>query len=324
MNYITVSAAAKVNLSLDILGLREDGYHEVKMIMQSIPLYDQLTVYKKAQKDNLPTLLRQEIEDCVEKRRRFLQSKGLSLEEEQDGPVYLTSSHFRLPTDDKNLAYQAAALILRETGCADRLGIHIHKRIPISGGLGGGSADGAGVLQAVDRLYELHCQPSQLMEWGARLGSDIPFLLQGGAALATGTGTNLTPLPGLRRGYLLIVNPGTFLSTEKVYKTYDAMDIPAEAHPDINSLVKALERSDLHYLAQNMKNVLEYPAFQLCGEVCSLKKELAASGALGALMSGSGATVFALYRSYTEAKRMLRKYREQRHFSVLVNLESAR
>lgn len=322
MNYVTQAAAAKINLSIDILGLREDGYHEVNMIMQSIPLFDQVTLYKKAQKDSLPAALRQEIEDSETRRKQFMRNKGFLIPEE--GSVHLTCSNFRLPTDERNLAYKAALRILQETKCTDKVGIHIHKRIPVGGGLGGGSADCAAVLHGLNRLYQLQLPQTSLLHWGSELGSDIPFLLEGGAALASGTGTQLTALPSLRKGFLLIVNPGTFLSTEKVYKTYDTLDIPEEAHPDTNLLVKALERGDLHTVAHNMKNVLEYPAFLLSDEVRMLKKELAASGALGALMTGSGATVFALYHSYGDAKRMLRKYRDQRFFSVLVNLENER
>lgn len=292
-----VIANAKVNLSIDVLGTRpEDGYHLVKMIMQQIPLHDRLFFFIGKKADILPETT------------------------QIDSQISLACNSRRLPLNEKNLVYKAARLILEDCKITDSLSIYIEKHIPAGGGLGGGSADAAGVLKGLNKIFHLHKTIEQLHEYGKKLGSDVPFMISGGAGLAEGTGTDLTSLPTLKKGYLLLVNPNIFLSTELVYKTLDGMKIPENAHPDTDLLLQALKNQDFYTFARNMKNVLELPAFQISQEVGQLKEDILQRGATGAMMSGSGATVFGLYDDEKKAKEAMSYYRSQKFFSTVTPL----
>lgn len=287
MGEIVVKSEAKVNLSLDILGTRADGYHEVEMIIQTIPLYDMITI-------------------CTEK---------------SDKPsIILSCNKATLPNDSKNLAYRAAELLMDKAGIKDCINISINKRIPIGGGLGGGSSNAAAVLNGLNKLYKLGITKEKLAEMGKVLGSDVPALIHGGCVLAKGTGTELSPLPPLNKGFMLLVNPGVFVSTERTYKLYDEMDIPECAHPDNKLLINALRKGDLNTFARNMKNVLEYPVLSSKAKVQQLKNELLNTECLGAMMSGSGSSVFALYDNIKKAYSALEHFRKQHYFAVLINL----
>lgn len=290
-------ANAKINLSIDVLGIKpENGYHLVEMIMQQIPLYDRIFFFLGRNADILPNTT------------------------PIDEQISLACNARRLPLNEKNLVYKAAQLMTERYGINDKMSIYIEKHIPSGGGLGGGSADGAAVLRGLNSLYTLGATMDELEEIAKGLGSDVPFMIRGGAALAQGTGTDLSKLRPMKKGWLLLVNPNIFLSTEKVYKALDETEIPADAHPDTKLLINALETQDLHLFAANMKNVLELAAFQLCPQIGALKESILEQGAIGAMMSGSGATVFGIFEEEAAAKKAMDFYREQRMFSTVTPL----
>ena len=292
-----VVANAKINLSIDVLGTdAATGYHTVEMLLQQIPVYDRLFFF-------------------TEDRAEYL-SFATPVDEE----ISLACNSRRLPLNEKNLVYKAARLIKDRYHISEKLSVYIEKHIPAGGGLGGGSADGAAVLRGLNQLYALGASTQELEEMAKLLGSDVPFLVQGGAALARGTGTELHSLPPMKNGWLLLVNPNLFLSTERVYKTLDEMEIPSKAHPDTSALIRALKSQDLCFFAENMKNVLELPAFFLCPDLRELKESIRQKGAIGSMMSGSGATVFGLFAEEGPAMDALAYYREQKMFSTLSRL----
>ena len=324
MNLISVNANAKINFSIDVLGRREDGYHLVDMIMQTIPLYDKIIIYKP---EAVATLRDDVLSEILTARRRqderieFFRSKGVELQEpDPQEKIMITCTNPKLPVDKKNLAYKAALIMLKESGYTGKIGIHIKKKIPVGGGMGGGSADGAGVLLGLNELLDLNYPKEKLCEFAATLGSDVPFLVQGGTALATDTGTTLKPLPSMRKGHLLVVNPNIFVSTEKVYSKFDSMRISTEAHPDTALLIQCLEKGDLETFAANIKNVLEYPAFELEPQIKTLKKQISETGAVGTLMSGSGSTVFGIYDSKDLCLRAMNHFRANKNFAVALDL----
>lgn len=292
-----VKAHAKVNLSIDILGTRpEDGYHLVEMIMQQVNLYDRLFFFSGNKVD-------------------LLENK----KEISDG-IFLASESPRMPLNEKNTIYKAAKLMKDEFGIQDRIAIFAEKHIPSGGGLGGGSSDGAAVMKAINHIYKLGVSNKALEKLSAKLGSDVPFFVRSRAAVASGTGTDIRIIPPFKGGYILLVNPGVFCSTEKIYHEIDITEIPAEARPDNVLLEKAMAEGDLKKLAANMKNVLELATFKLYPEVARIKEELLKEGALGAMMSGSGATVFGLFDDPELATRVMEKYREKRLFASLAEL----
>jgi 4-diphosphocytidyl-2-C-methyl-D-erythritol kinase len=292
MNKIIIDSDAKINLSIDILGFLENGYHKVEMLMRSITLYDRITIFKNDGK-------------------KFLYNK--------DG-IYLTNSNFRLPRDERNLSYQAAKLFKKEAGIKDTINIFVEKHIPVGGGLGGGSADAAGVLVGLNKIYGKIYTREELAKISSRLGSDVPFLILGGTMLASGSGTELRPIYSSISGWLLIVNPGIFISTEKIYKAYDDLPSGDITHPDTKALINALEAGDTPFLAKNMRNVLEYPAFEFCPEIKKIKDEILSCGALGALMSGSGSTVFGIFNSQNKASAAMNRFRKMRFYSIMCRL----
>ena len=290
-------ANAKINLSIDVLGIKpENGYHLVEMIMQQIPLYDRLFFFTGKNTDILPYAT------------------------QIDENIFLACNARRLPLNEKNLVYKAARLMMDRYGINDFVSIYIEKHIPAGGGLGGGSADGAAVLRGMNSIYTLGATMDELEELAKGLGSDVPFMIRGRAALAQGTGTDLSKLHPLKKGWLLLVNPNIFLSTEKVYKALDETAISTDAHPDTKLLINALEKQDLGTFAANMKNVLELAAFKLCPQIGELKESILQQGAIGAMMSGSGATVFGIFEEETAAKKAMTFYREQRLFSTVTPL----
>jgi 4-diphosphocytidyl-2-C-methyl-D-erythritol kinase len=288
---VTVKAYCKINLSLDIKGLRSDGKHEVDMCMQSVPLFDIVEIKKVPSKTK---------------------------------NIILKSSAAWVPTDSKNTAYKAAELLARdfaEIDCGTE--IFIDKRVPGCGGLGGSSADAAGVLLGMNELYELGLSLEVLQQYGAQIGADVPFLLKYGAAIATGTGTDLKYIEPLREGYLLLVNSGSEVSTAEAYKLYDKLEasgkVPYEAHQSAEDMAKAMSEG-LHAIVGKTKNVLEYPAFELVPEIKKIKDELAELGAEVSMMSGSGATVFGIFESENKSL-VARKFFEKRGwFTFLCDL----
>lgn len=288
---VTVNAYCKINLSLDIKGLRSDGKHEVDMCMQSVPLFDIVEIKRFPSKDKT---------------------------------IILKSSEAWVPTDSKNTAYKAAELLVRdfaEIDCGTE--IFIDKRVPGCGGLGGSSADAAGVLLGMNELYELGLSLEDLQKYGAQIGADVPFLLKYGAAIATGTGTDLKYIEPLRDGYLLLINSGSEVSTAEAYKLYDELEasgkVPYEAHQSAEDMAKAM-REGLHAIVGKTKNVLEYPAFELVPGIKTIKYELAELGAEVSMMSGSGATVFGIFKVEEKALFAREFFEKRGWFTFLCDL----
>lgn len=274
---LTLSANAKINLTLDILGTREDGYHEVAMIMQEISLHDTLSMGKINQ--------------------------GISL------TIVIEGQQGTLPADESNLCWKAAALVQKEYNLQEGVEIHLTKRIPMAAGLAGGSADAAAVLKGMNHLFRLGMTEARLCELGARLGSDIPFCIMGGTMLATGRGEILTRLPSFPRLSVVLAKPPVDVSTAWAYKTYDAgYDGP---HPDNEAMLEAIHGRDAHKAAGLLCNVLEGVTETEHPVIADYKRLMMEHGAMASMMSGSGPTVFGLVREKQQAWHLadtLKKY----------------
>ena len=270
---IKIEGNAKINLTLDILGKREDGYHEVSMVMQSVSLHDTLTL-SKTRRD-----------------------------------IFLKISVPWLRADERNLAWRAAALVKERCGVKGGVRINLVKRIPVAAGLAGGSADAAAVLRGMDALYDLQLSEQELCELGAELGSDIPFCITGGTQLATGRGEVLRRLKGCPTAWIVLMKPRISVSTAWAYQHYDAEG--AERHPDNLAFEQALEGGQLSELPPLMCNVLESVTVKEHGIIESYKEQMLERGALAAMMSGSGPTVFGLVRTKTEALHLANHLRRQ-------------
>ena len=259
-----VKAYGKVNLGLDVLRRREDGYHEVKMIMQTVSIYD-----------------------------------GLDFEKTDSGKIEIESNVFFVPTDESNLIYKAAKLLFDEYGIASGLKITLKKFIPVSAGMAGGSTDAAATLFAVNRMFDLKLSLKQLMEYGGKLGADIPYCLMRGTALSEGIGEKLTRLPNMVQCPVLIAKPPVNVSTKFVYENMHIEQV--KAHPDIDGMIEAIKEQDIDKIAAKMGNVLENVTVKEYPQIQELKQMMMDTGAINAMMSGSGPTVFGLYRTEEEA-----------------------
>lgn len=270
MNYVRIRAHGKINLGLDVLRKREDGYHEVRMIMQSVGLYDNIEIV------NLGPSATGKAEIDIETNLRYL------------------------PNNENNLAYKAALLLMEEFYITAHISIKIRKMIPVAAGMAGGSADAAAVLKGVNKLFALRLSNEELKRRGVKLGADIPYCIDGGTALSEGIGEILSPLPPMPPCIILLVKPPINVSTKLVYGKLDAGNI--DYHPDIDGMIDAIKNNDLHKLADKMGNVLatvtesEYPI------VTDIKEKMVTMGALNAMMSGSGPTVFGLFDDKAKAK----------------------
>ncbi len=251
-----VKAYAKINLILDVLGTRADGYHELFTIMQTLDLHDVVELTEAG-----------DIELVVE---------GANLTAGQD-----------------NLAYRAADLLRRQTGYSKGAKIKLVKHIPLEAGLAGGSADAAAVLRGLNEFWGLGMEASELEALGAVIGSDVPFCLKGGTALVQGRGEKVDSLPSLPPLGVLLAKPSFGLSTGQVYRLYD--DIRKPLHPDGQGMLQAVCSGDVGGVVARLGNALEQVALARHSEIREIKEILAASGANGVLMSGSGPTVFSLY-----------------------------
>ena len=263
---IMIKAYAKINLTLDILGQRPDGYHEVAMVMQSVGLYDTLQLEKAA--------------------------KGIQLEIDVPG----------LAADASNLAWKAAQLVMDTYGIREGVRITLTKRIPKASGLAGGSADAAAVLRGMDRLFALQCSEDELCSLGAKLGSDVPFCILGGTMLATGRGEQLRRLPDFPACSVVLAKPPISVSTAWAYQNYDAQG--AEHHPDNGAMEKEIIAGNLKGASNLLCNVLESVTIKKYEEISRYKKIMMEQGALASMMSGSGPTVFALADTPEAAERI--------------------
>ncbi len=272
MKEIRMKALAKINLGLDVVRKREDGYHEVRMIMQTVKLYDQIDIHK-------------------------MDKPGIRLK---------TNLQY-LPVDENNLAYRAARLLIEEFGIPKGVSIRLRKVIPIAAGMAGGSSDAAAVLVGLNRIFQLGLTKQELMERSVKLGAGVAYCIWRGTALAEGIGEKLTRLPAMPKCHVLIAKPGIHVSTKMVYTNLRADELVS--HPDIDGQIAAIRERDLRRAAELMGNVLEtvtIPAYPVIGKI---KEKMMAYGALGAMMSGSGPTVFGLFEDEEKARYAYEKMR---------------
>ena len=274
MDHINLKARAKINITLDVTGVRDDGYHELKMIMQTVELYDGVYIKK------------------IEK------------------PIIKLKSNLEwLPKDERNLAYRAAALIREKYGIKEGVYIELRKAIPVAAGLAGGSIDCASVLYGMNKLFDLGISRKTLAEIGLTLGSDVPYCLMRGTALAEGRGEILTRLPSCPKAWVVLAKPPMGLSTAAVYKAIDrAKEI---YHPNTEAVIEAIKDKDLHKMARNLSNVLETVSMEMCPMVGEIKRRFMETGAIGSLMSGSGPTVYGLFESRKIAQSSAETIKEE-------------
>ncbi|MBQ9699020.1 MAG: 4-(cytidine 5'-diphospho)-2-C-methyl-D-erythritol kinase [Lachnospiraceae bacterium] len=270
MDYIRVRAHGKINLALDVLGRRDNGYHDVRMIMQSVGLYDNVEII------NLGPSASGKPEIDIETNLRYL------------------------PNNENNLAHKAAMLLMEEFYIARHIAIKIKKLIPVAAGMAGGSADAAAVLKGVNRLFGLGLSAEELKKRGVTLGADIPYCIDGGTALSEGIGEILTPLPPMPQCIILLVKPPINVSTKLVYEKLDSKEI--EYHPDIDGMIDAIKAGDLHAMASKLGNVLQTVTESEYPIITEIKDKMLEMGALNSMMSGSGPTVFGIFDDRTKAK----------------------
>ena len=265
MNQIIEKAYAKINLSLDVLRRRPDGYHEVKMIMQTVGIFDTLTIAKSNDKE-----------------------------------IRLKVGSANLPCDRSNLIYRAAEMVMERFDLQQGVEITLEKRIPIAAGMAGGSSDAAAVFRGMNRLFSLNMSLEDMQKLGVKIGADIPYCIMGGTALSEGIGEILSHLPTPPVAYLLIAKPDIDVSTKFVYENLHADTLPY--HPDVDGMVEALREGNLKGITDRMGNVLETvteKAYPIIAEIKTLMKN---AGAENALMSGSGPTVFGIYKEKEKAE----------------------
>ena len=264
-----VKAFAKINLCLDVLRRKEDGYHEVEMVMTNVDIADVL-----------------EIKELEEKK------------------ILLKSGNKDLAMDETNLIYKAIVLLQKEAGKDFGIELSLEKNIPMEAGMAGGSADAAATLKAVNELFKLNISKDRLMELGASLGADIPFCIMGGTALASGIGEKLKSLKPLPKMKILIAKPNTGLSTKKVYKSLDIENLNKSGfrHRDVKEMVSVIEsdkdeKTKIKEIADSLNNILELPSIKLLPFIEDIKKTMMDNNCLGCLMSGSGTAVFGIFDS---------------------------
>ena len=258
-----MKAYAKVNLSLDILKRRDDGYHEILMIMQSVELHDTLTIK--------------------------LQNQGIKL----------TTNLSYVPSNEKNIVHKVAKAFIDKYKINSGVYIDIFKRIPVSAGLGGGSADAAATLIGLNKIFDKGLTKEELMSFGGLFGADIPFCVLGGTALAEGIGERLTKLPSLRDITILICKPKYHISTEYVYKHFDFEK--AKNHPNTNLMIESIKNNDINTLAKNMINVMETVTTNKYPIINDIKNIMIQNKAFGSAMSGSGTSVIGIFSNQYEA-----------------------
>ena len=274
IKHLSLKAYGKINLGLDVLRRRDDGYHEVRMIMQTVGIYDRIDLIYK-------------------------ETPGITVE----------TNLYYLPDNENNLVYKAAKLLMDEFHVQKGVHIRLRKYIPVAAGMAGGSSDAAAVLFGVNKMFSLGLTTEQLMDRGVKIGADVPYCVMRGTALSEGIGEILTPLPVPPQCQVLIAKPGISVSTKFVYENLHANELRPEQHPDIDGMMEAIKQKDLYGIADRFGNVLEnvtIPDYPVSQEIKDLMLE---QGAIGALMSGSGPTVFGLF---TNPKAAAKAHEEMR------------
>lgn len=267
MNSISLKSRAKINLSIDVIGKREDGYHIVEMIMQTIDLYDDIKL-KELEEDN----------------------------------IIIKSECSYIPLNEDNIVYKAAKLIKEKMDIKKGIEIFIKKNIPVAAGMAGGSSNAAAVLVGLNELWELGLSKDELRDLGLKLGADVPFCIEGGTALAEGIGEKLTYIKGINKDVnILVCKPDIFVSTKEVYQSLDIKNI--EKRPDNKLLIEKLKNDDIVSVSNNMVNVLEEVTSKKYSDIKVIENIIDKNGAMGTMMSGSGPTVFGFFDNEEKARR---------------------
>lgn len=261
-----VKAYAKVNLGLDVVRRREDGYHEVKMIMQTVDLYDVLTF-------------------------ELMEEPGIVISSDKD----------YVPTDESNLIYKSAKLLMDEFSIEKGIRIHLEKNIPVAAGMAGGSTDAAAVFTTLNELFHLNLTQEELMKRGVKIGADVPYCIMGGTALSEGIGEILTELPDAPSCKIVIIKPPIDVSTKYVYENLHANEL--KKHPDIDGMVEGIKNNSLKDVCIRMENVLETVTEIKYPVISELKDIMKKNGAVNSIMSGSGPTVFGLFDNTEKAEK---------------------
>lgn len=274
MDKVERKAYAKVNLGLDVLRRRPDGYHEVKMIMQTVDIWDLLTFRKSSR-------------------------KGISLTVDQEG----------IPAGEDNLIYRAADMIRKKYDISEGLEITLNKNIPVAAGMAGGSTDAAAVFHGLNELFGLHMTLCEMQQMGVKLGADIPYCIAGGTMLSEGIGEKLTALPAPPECMLVVAKPDLNVSTKFVYENLHVDQL--KEHPDIDGMADALREGDLLGITERMANVLETVTIKAYPVIAKIKELMLAAGAENALMSGSGPTVFGIFKGRSKAAEAAGQIRKE-------------
>ncbi len=277
MNSIKLNARAKINITLDVLGKRDDGYHDLSMIMQTINLCDNLYIKKT-----------------------------------DTGIIEMKSNLSWLPCDERNLVYRAAAKMKEKYGIEEGISIDLSKNIPVAAGMAGGSTDCAAALIGIRNLFSINAGNDELMAIGKELGADVPYCILRGTALAEGIGEVLTPLPPFPDCTVLVAKPPINVSTATVFGSFDINNV--ERRPDNKKMAELIKAKDLESICRNMCNVLESVTIKNYPVIADIKKEMLENDAIGSMMSGSGPTVFGFYRDYKSALKGLRAIKSRFHF----------
>lgn len=264
MKYIRLKAYGKINLGLDVLRKREDGYHEVRMIMQTVKIFDKIYIEKT-----------------------------------QDSNISLETNLTYLPVNHNNLMVKAAKLLMDEFQIKEGVHMKLNKFIPVSAGMAGGSTDAAAVMFGLNRLFHLNLSMEELMKRGVKIGADVPYCLMRGTALAEGIGERLTRLPDAPQCHVLLAKPAVNVSTREVYEKL-RLDEQC-SHPDIDALIEGIHKQDIRNMAGVMGNVLENVTSSMHPVIQKIKDNMMELGAMNTLMSGSGPTVFGLFEDYEQA-----------------------
>lgn len=273
-------AMAKINLGLDVVRKREDGYHDVRMVMQTIKMYDLLEITIKKQQG-----------------------------------IHLTTNLHYVPTDEKNLVYRAVKMLMDEFQVDGGVRIHLNKFIPVAAGLAGGSSDAAAALVGINQIFHLGLTQGQLMERGIQIGADVPYCIMRGTALAEGIGERLTRLPQLPSCFILIGKPPVSVSTKTAYENLNLDGI--SNHPDIDGMVRAIYEEDLSGVIERMENVFEPGIVRQYPVIGQIRKLMEDNGAERAMMSGSGPTVFGVFR---DRKKLNQAYHQLAKSQLVKNI----
>ena len=274
MDSIRLKARAKINLGLDVLGKRDNGYHDVRMVMQTVGIYDRLIINKIPEDD-----------------------------------IRIDINLKFLPVNENNLIYKAYKLMKDEYGFSGGIEVDLNKFIPIAAGMAGGSTDAASAMFAINKLFNLGLSNRELMEQGVKIGADVPYCIMRGTALAEGIGEILTPLPACPKCHVLIAKPPINVSTKFVYTNLRANELTC--HPDIDGQIRALQDGDLEAVCKKMGNVLETVTIPAYPIIQTIKDKMMQCGAVNAMMSGSGPTVFGIFNEREQAEKAAELLREE-------------